>query len=124
MKTPYLYGSIVAIAAAGAIAFAVGQQSSKAVIKQSINTPASSQDAMVGVYMTSVARQISYAELQKAYPANRAGKVDNIKMRADAIVGWYDNGNAYHQQKMQANLAHMMGAERILPEMLKGTALR
>lgn len=82
------------------------------------------QDEYVGVYISSVTRQIKMSDLAKAYPANRAGIVDKSQLAADAIVGWYDRGNNYHEQKMQNNLRPDMGGLRVLPQMLRGQAIR
>ena len=89
---------------------------------QSKSTGAKSD--IVGLYIESVARQINIKELQKRYPGNTSQRIDPAALRADSIVGWYDKGNNYHEQKMQNNLAKTLGAERIFPELLKGTALR
>ena len=45
-------------------------------------------------------------------------------MAADTIVGWYDNGGNYHEQKMENNLGHFNGGVRVLPQTLRGVALR
>ena len=75
----------------------------------------------VGIYIESVQRQIDFAELQKRYPGETAQTVNPGLLKADAIVGWYDKGHNYHTQKMQGV---SLGGLRILPEMLKGEALR
>jgi hypothetical protein len=77
----------------------------------------------VGIYMESVQRQIDFAELQKRYPGERAETINPGLLKADTIVGWYDKGHNYHEQKMQNNLKSL-GGIRILPEMLRGEALR
>jgi len=74
----------------------------------------------VGIYIESVQRQIDFAELQKRYPGETAQMVNPGLLKADAIVGWYDKGHNFHKQKMEGS----MGGIRILPEMLKGEALR
>ncbi len=82
------------------------------------------QDGYVGIYIASVTRQIKMSDLAKAYPSNRAGMVDKSVLAADAIVGWYDRGNNYHEQKMQNNLRPDMGGIRVLPQLLRGQAIR
>jgi hypothetical protein len=77
----------------------------------------------VGIYMESVQRQIDFAELQKRYPGERAETINPGLLKADTIVGWYDKGHNYHEQKMQNNLKSL-GGIRILPELLRGAALR
>lgn len=81
------------------------------------------QGEVVGIYIESVQRQIDFGELQRRYPGERAQTINPGALKADAIVGWYDKGNAYHEQKMQNNLKSLGGIQ-IFPEMLKGAALR
>jgi hypothetical protein len=107
---------VVVVSLVLATGFALGQT------QRSKSTEAKS--SIVGVYVESVARQINIKDLQKRYPGNTAQRIDPAALRADAIVGWYDKGNNYHEQKMQNNLAKTVGGERIFPELLKGTALR
>jgi hypothetical protein len=58
-------------------------------------------------------------------PAAMAQRVDPAKMRADAIVGWYDKGNAYHEQKMEKNLGKDLYKDKIREKTeLKGNTLR
>lgn len=85
-------------------------------------TAAVEQDA-VGIYVESLQRQIDFGELQRRYPGESAQVVNPALLRADAITGWYDKGHNYHEQKMQNNL-RSLGGIRILPETLRGVALR
>jgi hypothetical protein len=80
-------------------------------------------EELVGIYVESVQRQIDYGELQKRYPGERAQMINPGSLRADAIVGWYDKGHSYHEQKMQNSLKSL-GGINILPETLRGAALR
>jgi hypothetical protein len=59
---------------------------------------------VLNVVKNGVVKQISRAQLEKQYPAAIAQRVDPARNRADAIVGWYDKGNAYHEQKMEKNI--------------------
>lgn len=81
---------------------------------------------VVGVFIESVARQVNIAELRKKYPGKNAARIDPEALRADAIVGWYDRGNNYHEQKMEKNLAKEFntGATKILPQTLKGAGIK
>jgi hypothetical protein len=68
---------------------------------------------------------VDKAKLAKNPPDAVSQRVDPIKMRADAIVGWYDKGNSYHEQKMEKNLGKVFDKERLLNQQaLKGRALR
>jgi len=81
-------------------------------------------DGIVGVYIESVARQISMSDLQKKYPGTAAARVDPAALRADAIVGWYDKGNNFHEQKMEKNLGHDFGGLKVIQPMLRGIAVK
>jgi len=116
MTLKYKWVSSVVIFLVFAVGFVVGQ-SRKSGVPDATST-------MVGVYVESVARQINIKDLQARYPGNTAQKIDPAALRADAIVGWYDKGNNFHAQKMENNINKTIGAERIFPEILKGSALR
>src|SRR5262249_34926950 len=103
------------LGAVAALSFAAGRQTKEEAAKP--------KSTLVGIYMESVQRQIDIRELRKRYPGEAAQKIDPAALRADAIVGWYDRGNNYHEQKMQNNLKSF-GAIQILPETLRGTALK
>jgi hypothetical protein len=60
--------------------------------------------ANVNVVKNGVVKQISRLQLEKDYPVAVAQRADPGQLRADAIVGWYDKGNAYHEQKMEKNV--------------------
>jgi len=60
----------------------------------------------VNIVKNGVIKQISRSQLEKQYPAAVKQRADPGQLRADAIVGWYDKGNAYHEQKMEKNLTH------------------
>jgi len=92
--------------------------------RSSSETGSSDDPKMVGLFIESVSRQINIDELQRRYPGSTEQKIDPAALRADAIVGWYDKGNSFHEQKMQNNLPAQMGATRILPGVLKGNVLR
>jgi hypothetical protein len=77
----------------------------------------------VGVYIESVQRQIDIRDLQRKYPGEAAQRINPESLKADAIVGWYDKGNSFHEQKMQNNLKSL-GGIRVLPEMLKGISIK
>jgi hypothetical protein len=120
-----------AILLVATIAFALGlhaqstMESKKTVTQKTViqKTVATTRSNTVGIYMESVQRQIDIRELQKRYPAESAQRINPAALRADSIVGWYDKGNSFHEQKMQNNLKSLGGIQ-ILPEMLKGAALR
>lgn len=122
-----------AILLTATIAFALGLHAqstqsttaSKKTVTQTVTqkTVATTRSNTVGIYMESVQRQIDIRDLQKRYPAESAQRINPAALRADAIVGWYDKGNSFHEQKMQNNLKSLGGIQ-ILPEMLKGAALR
>ena len=78
---------------------------------------------IVGVYIESVQRQIDIRNLQKSYPGESAQRINPEALKADAIVGWYDKGNNFHEQKMEKNLKSL-GGIRIIPETLRGVAIR
>jgi hypothetical protein len=111
--------SAAAILLVATISYALGLQASEK--KEEAYTGRKSNT--VGIYIESVQRQIDIRELQKRYPAESAQRINPGALRADAIVGWYDKGNSFHEQKMQNNLKSLGGIQ-ILPEMLKGAALR
>jgi hypothetical protein len=81
-------------------------------------------DGIVGVYIESVARQININDLRKKYPGTTAARVDPAALRADAIVGWYDKGNSFHEQKMEKGLGHDFGGLKIIQPVLRGQAVR
>ncbi len=129
MKAISIALSICFVSVAGIVSYASGQQADKPVTAKAGTTVSTKQalahqDAYVGVYMTSVARQIKMSDLTKAYPSDRPGVVDKGRLAADSIVGWYDKGNNYHEQKMQNNLKVDWGGKQILPATLRGIALR
>ncbi len=106
--------SALAISTTAVLAFAAGQA------KNYFASPKKSD--VVGIYIESIQRQIDFKDLQRSYPSESAQRVSRDALRADAIVGWYDNGHNYHEQKMGSKA--MFGASHILPEMLKGVAIR
>lgn len=130
MKVQSLALSLCLISATGIVAYGSGRyqadanSSKKTVQKMVDQSSAAAKDEYVGVYITSVARQIKMSDLAKTYPAQQAGLVDKRRLAADTIVGWYDKGHNFHAQKMQNNIKVEMGATRILPQMLRGTDLR
>ena len=129
MKAHSLVLTIGCAAAIGVVSYASGQQAAKPVTNSSskmlsVKQSVPAKDSYVGVYVTSVARQIKMSDLEKAYPSEHAGAIDRGKLAADAIVGWYDKGNSFHEQKMQNNLKVDWGATRILPNTLRGVDLR
>ena len=81
-------------------------------------------DGIVGVYIESVARQITIADLQRKYPGTTAARVDLASMKADTIVGWYDKGHNFHEQKMEKNLGHDFGGLKVIQPVLRGVAIR
>ena len=81
-------------------------------------------DGIVGVYIESVSRQVRLSDLQKNYPGTSAARVDPAALRADAIVGWYDKGNNFHEQKMEKNLGHDFGGLKVIQPMLRGVAVK
>jgi hypothetical protein len=111
-----LIGTAV-IGLVAAISFAVGAQT-----RSKPETP-EAKSTTVGIYIESIQRQIDIQDLQKRYPGESAQRINPGALKADAIVGWYDKGNNYHEQKMQNNLKSL-GGIRILPEMLRGAALK
>jgi hypothetical protein len=122
-----LIGALVIVLVA-TISFAIGAQTvSKTTASKTTTVTKTSQVAArsntVGIYVESIQRQIDIRELQKRYPGETAQRVDPAALKADSIVGWYDKGNNYHEQKMQNNLKSL-GGVRILPEELRGVALR
>ena len=121
--------SLCIVSAVGLLAYASGQQTaasrvtaSKAALPGKATMPAA--DGYVGVYVTSVARQVKMSDLVKAYPSEVVGRVDKAKLAADDVVGWYDKGQNFHEQKMQNNVKVSWGATQILPQTLRGIALR
>lgn len=79
----------------------------------------------VAVQKTSGVEVVDRAKLAKNPPDAVSQRVNPLKMRADAIVGWYDKGNAYHEQKMEKNLGKVFDKEKLLNQQaLKGKALR
>lgn len=72
----------------------------------------------------SVARTVDFGELQANYPAEVEAKVDPASLAADAIVGWYDKGHNYHEQKMEKNLQTDFGDIVTNPAVLRGAVLR
>jgi hypothetical protein len=81
--------------------------------------------ANVNVVKNGVVKQISRLQLEKDYPVAVAQRADPGQLRADAIVGWYDKGNAYHEQKMEKNLGKDLLKEKIQEKsQLKGKTLR
>jgi hypothetical protein len=102
---------------------ATATQPPKAVAAQP-PAPKPAADGLVGIYLESVARQINLSELQRKYPGTAAAKVDLAGMRADTIVGWYDKGNNFHEQKMEKNLGHDFGGLKVIQPVLRGTAVK
>jgi hypothetical protein len=114
-KKAFIGAAVIGLVAA--ISFAVGAQTGEKAASYE------KKSNVVGIYMESVQRQIDIRELQKRYPGETAQRLNPASLKADAIVGWYDKGNNYHEQKMQNNLKSL-GGIRILPEMLRGVALK
>ncbi len=77
---------------------------------------------MVYVFRKGVVEQASRSALLAKYPAKLGAAIDPARMRADAIVGWYDSGHNYHAQHMNSKYignfrvinAHMRGRS-VLP---------
>jgi hypothetical protein len=111
--------SAVILCLVATISFAVGAQTKS----HAAATMVESKSNTVGIYIESVQRQIDIRELRKNYPGESAQRLNPAALKADAIVGWYDKGNNYHEQKMQNNLKSL-GGIRVLPEMLRGVALK
>jgi hypothetical protein len=91
-----------------------------------VKTPAkpAAGDKMVGIYIESVQRQISIDDLRRVYPGTSAARVDPGALKADAIVGWYDKGNNFHEQKMEKALGFDFGGLKVVNPVLRGIAVR
>ena len=127
---PVSRGVAASIAVAGILLAAQTRAGSPLVAKpaqaagaQATARPQAS-DGIVGVYIESVARQININELRQKYPGTTAARVDPAALRADAIVGWYDKGNNFHEQKMEKNLGHDFGGLKVIQPVLRGTAIK
>jgi hypothetical protein len=114
--------SVVVICLVAAVSFALGSQPVNKVADDK-DTEDKKDKNVVGIYIESFQRQIDIRDLQKRYPGESAQRINPESLKADAIVGWYDKGSSYHEQKMQNNLKSLGGIQ-ILPETLRGTALR
>jgi hypothetical protein len=114
--------SAVVICLVAAVSFALGAQAGDKVAAEK-RVSAETRSNTVGIYVESIQRQIDIRDLQKRYPGESAQRINPESLKADAIVGWYDKGNNYHEQKMQNNLKSL-GGIRILPDTLRGIALR
>jgi len=119
---------IILILLVATISFALGAQtgtSTKTTVSKTTVTKTAvvERSNTVGIYVESLQRQIDIRDLQARYPGETAQRIDPAALKADAIVGWYDKGNNYHEQKMQNNLKSL-GGVRILPDALRGVALR
>jgi hypothetical protein len=116
MKQALIGATVICLVAT--ISFALGAQAEKAA-----TSGKEVRSNTVGIYIESVQRQIDIRDLQKRYPGESAQRINPGSLKADAIVGWYDKGNSYHEQKMQNNLKSLGGIQ-IIQEKLKGVALR
>ena len=115
MKQGLIGATVICLVAT--ISFALGAQVEKAA------TTKEAKSYTVGIYIESVQRQIDIRDLQKRYPGESAQRINPGSLKADAIVGWYDKGNSYHEQKMQNNLKSLGGIQ-VIQERLKGIAIR
>ena len=73
---------------------------------------------------STVVKEVSLSQLQADYPGEVAASVDPGALRADAIVGWYDKGSNYHEQKMEKNLKPDFGSIVIDPIAIRGIAVQ
>jgi hypothetical protein len=115
MKQALIGAAVICLVAT--ISFALGAQVEKAATVKEVKSNT------VGIYIESVQRQIDIRDLQKRYPGETAQRINPASLKADSIVGWYDSGHNYHEQKMQNNLK-TLGGIQVIQEMLKGVALR
>ncbi len=127
---PFSCGVAVSMAVASILLVAqtraVSSPAAKPAQATSAQATARSQasDGIVGVYIESVARQINISDLRQKYPGTTAARVDPAALKADAIVGWYDKGHNFHEQKMEKNLGHDFGGLKVILPVLRGTAIK
>lgn len=76
---------------------------------------------LVSILKNGVLEQVDFGDLRREFPSQSSSALDEVSLRANAIVGWYDSGHNYHPEKMNARTP---GTEVMNPATRKGKGLR
>ncbi len=113
--------SVITLAAASLVAAAtVRAQPAGSDRRAQVEIPAA-PPGMVYVFRKGVVEQASRSALLAKYPAKSGAAIDPARMRADAIVGWYDSGHNYHAQHMNSK---DIGNIRVINANMRGRSVQ
>lgn len=85
----------------------------------------SDQVALVSQALSaSATKVVSFRQLTADFPAEVAAQVDVAGLRAADVVGWYDKGHNFHEQKMEKNLKSEFGDLVTNPAVLHGQVIQ
>ncbi len=113
--------SVITLAAASLVAAATARAQPAGSARQAqVEIPAAAP-GMVYVFRKGVVEQVSRSALLAKYPAKSGSKIDAARLRADAIVGWYDSGHNYHAQHMNSK---DVGNIRVINANMRGRSVQ